>query len=235
MQLVTFPTEPENTATMSSLDIAAITEKEHAHVMRDIRNVLDEAGIGLSKFGSSYRNAQNKEQPCYQLPRRECDLVISGYSVTYRLAIIDRWRELENKQSFQLPASFAEALRLAADQAEVIAIQNGQLAVAAPKVEFYDTVTESATDCSMATAAQILKLGYGSITLFRKLREMGVLISGGSRHNMPKQRYIEQGLFTVSESSYTKEKETVMTFTTLATQKGMSWILRNLGKKELSA
>ena len=203
--------------------------------MRDIQVTLDEAELDAPKFGGTYLDSQNRQKPCYHLPRFECDLIVSGYSVQYRAAIIRRWHELETKQSFQLPASFAEALRLAADQAEVIAIQNGQLAVAAPKVEFYDTVTESATDCSMATAAQILKLGYGSITLFRKLREMGILISGGSRHNMPKQRYIEQGLFTVSESSYTKEKETVMTFTTLATQKGMSWILRNLGKKELSA
>ena len=86
---------------MSSLDIAAITGKNHADVMRNIRATLEQAEIGLSKFASSYRNAQNKEQPCYHLPRRECDLVISGYSVKYRLAIIDRWHQLESKeQSF---------------------------------------------------------------------------------------------------------------------------------------
>jgi len=39
--------------------------------MRDIRATLEQADIGLSKFGSSYINAQNKEQPCYHLPRRE--------------------------------------------------------------------------------------------------------------------------------------------------------------------
>jgi phage regulator Rha-like protein len=88
-----------NMTAMSSLEIARITGKNHADLMRDIRNTLEQAEIGLSKFASSYWNAQNKEQPCNLLPRRECDLVVSGYSVKYRLAIIDRWHELEAKQA----------------------------------------------------------------------------------------------------------------------------------------
>lgn len=83
--------------------------------MRDIRVTLEQAEIGLSKFASFYRNTQNKEQPCYPLPRLEWDLVMSGYSVKYRLAIIDRWHELESKQSRHEPKALAEALRLAAD------------------------------------------------------------------------------------------------------------------------
>ncbi|WP_425494637.1 hypothetical protein [Luteolibacter pohnpeiensis] len=41
--------------------------------MRDIRNTLEEAGIGQQDFLSSYRNTQNKDQPCFNLPRSECD------------------------------------------------------------------------------------------------------------------------------------------------------------------
>ncbi len=40
----------------------------------DIRNTLEEAGIGESIFGSTYTDTQNKQRPCYILPRRECDL-----------------------------------------------------------------------------------------------------------------------------------------------------------------
>jgi len=57
-----------------------LTGKEHKHVMRDIRGTLEEAGIAESKFGRTYLDAQNKERPCYHLPRFECDLVVSGYS-----------------------------------------------------------------------------------------------------------------------------------------------------------
>jgi phage regulator Rha-like protein len=112
-------------------------------VLIDIRRILEEAEIGQQEFLHSYRNAQNKEQPCYLLPRRECDLVMSGYSVKYRLAIIDRWRELETKQPFFIPQTMSEALRLAADLSDKVSEQETALNIAAPKVEFYDTVTES--------------------------------------------------------------------------------------------
>jgi len=217
---------------ISSLDIAAITGKNHADVMRDIRSTLEQAEIGLSKFASSYRNAQNKDQPCYLLPRRECDLVISGYSVKYRLAIIDRWQELEAKQSFQIPQTMSEALRLAADQADTIAQQSEQLAIAAPKVEFYDTVTESSDVCQLAVAAQVAKLSFGRNTLFQKLRELGVLITGGERHNMPKQAYVTSGLFTVNQRTIENPKtgEPIIIHTTYATQKGIAWIIRQFGR-----
>ena len=84
--------------TISSRDIARITGKPHSDVLKDVRRILEEVQIGLGQFSSSYLNAQNKPQPCFVLPRRECDLVISGYSAKYRLAIIDRWRALEAKQ-----------------------------------------------------------------------------------------------------------------------------------------
>lgn len=139
-------------------------------------------------------------------------------------------RMLEGQQSFQLPTTLAEALEFAAGLARDKEKAVEQLAIAAPKVEFYDRVTQSATDCSMATAAQLCKLPYGQNRLFQKLREMGVLISGGSRHNQPKQVYIEQGLFNVHEGSYIKDNEVVATFTTTVTQKGLAWIIKNLGK-----
>ena len=101
---------------MSSLEIASLTGKRHANVMRDIESTLAEAGISQLKFESAYSDAQGKERPCYFLPRRECDLVMSGYSVPYRLLIIDRWRELEAmvKQPLEIP-THSETLRLWAD------------------------------------------------------------------------------------------------------------------------
>lgn len=206
--------------TMSSLQIAEITCKNHADVMRDIRNVLEQAEIGLSKFAASYTNSQNKKQPCFKLPRRECDLVISGYSVKYRLAIIDRWQELEAKQSFNIPKNLPDALRLAADLSEknqALSIENTELK---PKAEFYDAVTASKTVCQMAVAAQVANIPLGRNTLFRQLREDGILISGGQRHNLPTQYYINQGLFTVEEKHHTNNnEETFVSFTTHVTQK----------------
>lgn len=82
--------------TMSSVEIAELTGKRHTHVIRDIESMLKELELGEPKFGSSYISSQNKELKCYNLPKRECVILVSGYSVKMRAKIVDRWQELEN-------------------------------------------------------------------------------------------------------------------------------------------
>jgi Rha family phage regulatory protein len=219
------------TPAMSSLEIAKITGKDHKNVMADIRRTLEEAEIGELRFKLTYTDTQNKARPCFMLPRRECDLVMSGYSVKYRLAIIDRWHELEAKAAapaFVIPTTLSGALLLAGELAAKVEEQSAALALAAPKVAFHDTVTASPTVCQLAVACQLAKLKFGRNTLYRKLREMGVLIDGGNRHNLPKQQYVDRGLFQVNESKYNhpKTEEPIITFTTYATQKGIDWLVK---------
>jgi phage antirepressor YoqD-like protein len=117
---------------------------------------------------------------------------------------------------------------LAGELAAKVEEQSAALALAAPKVEFHDTVMASATVCQLAVAGQLAKLKFGRNTLYQKLREMGVLINGGDRHNLPKQQYISQGLFEVNQSKFTHPKtgEPIITFTTYVTQKGLDWIIK---------
>lgn len=56
--------------TMSSLEIAKLTGKEHFHVMRDIEKFLLDIGCE-SNFGCTYLDAQGKERSMYNLPKRE--------------------------------------------------------------------------------------------------------------------------------------------------------------------
>lgn len=99
--------------TMSSLEIANLTGKDHDKVMRSIKATLEQANIDSAKYGDIYLDRYSREQPCYNLPRFETDLVISGYSVPYRAAIIKRWQELEQEKSYgniKLPTNYEEAL-----------------------------------------------------------------------------------------------------------------------------
>ena len=75
------------------LEIAESTGKTHDNVLKDIRRILSEVEIDLVQFNAIYLDVYKREKSCFNLPRMECDLVVSGYSAKYRLAIIKRWQE----------------------------------------------------------------------------------------------------------------------------------------------
>lgn len=68
-----------NVCTMSSREIAELTEKDHAHVMRDIRAMLEVLKKDASSFGAIYHDAYGREKPCFNLPKRETLILVSGY------------------------------------------------------------------------------------------------------------------------------------------------------------
>ncbi|PYB70723.1 phage regulatory protein [Rhizobium wuzhouense] len=76
---------------MSSREIAELTGKLHTHVMRDIRSMLEDLNADQSKFGSVYIDAKGEQRPCFNLPKRETMILVSGYSVALRARIVDRW------------------------------------------------------------------------------------------------------------------------------------------------
>lgn len=90
MANLTIPTQ-----TMSSLEIAQLTGKRHDNIMRDIKNMLIDLNLPALSFEDGYLDSNNQERPMYALPKRECLILVSGYSVELRAKIIDRWQELE--------------------------------------------------------------------------------------------------------------------------------------------
>lgn len=132
--------------TMSSREIAELTGKRHDHVTADIKTMLDQLGIQSPEFSGHYKDGKGRKQPCFNLPKRETLILVSGYNIQMRAKIIDRWQELEAQvaQPYQIPKSFAEALALAAQtQAEKEAAVQKAAALEAkviedkPKVDFY--------------------------------------------------------------------------------------------------
>lgn len=80
---------------MSSREIAELCEKRHDNVVADIRKMLTELGLDAPDFSGAYKTSQGNEYECFNLPRRECDILIAGYNIKYRAAIVDLWHELE--------------------------------------------------------------------------------------------------------------------------------------------
>lgn len=66
---------------VTSLDIAETFEKNHAHVLRDIKELECSEKFRESNFGlSSYTTEQNKKQPMYYVTRDGFTLLAMGYT-----------------------------------------------------------------------------------------------------------------------------------------------------------
>lgn len=99
----------------------------------------------------------------------------------------------------------ARALQIAETKLKTL---ETKVAADAPKVLFADAVSASRTSILVGELAKILKqngVEIGPHRLFAWLRENGYLIRrNGSDFNMPTQRSMELGLFTVKETAITR-------------------------------
>ena len=85
------------TLTMTSREIAELTGKQHKDVLYDIRKMLEELEVHSADFSAEYKDSTGRTLPAFNLPKRETYILITGYSVTMRAKIIDRWQELETQ------------------------------------------------------------------------------------------------------------------------------------------
>ena len=137
--------------------------------------------------------------------------------------------EIRKTGGYQLPQTYAEALRALADKAE----QNEKLVARVeqmrPKEIFADAVAASKTSILMGELAKLItQNGYeiGQTRLFTWLREHGYLMKTGTSKNMPMQRYVQQGLFEIKESNVQNPDGSVrITKTTKVTGKGQQYFI----------
>lgn len=96
-----------------------------------------------------------------------------------------------------------------------------------PKADFADAAFRSDSKVDIDMSAKILRLGFGRNTLFKKLKEKGVLF--GSR-NEPKQKYIDAGYFELTEKFIERDNHPGFVVTkVLVTQKGLAFINKLFG------
>ena len=83
--------------TMTSLEIAELTCKQHKHVMEAIRKMepawMNVAGSNF-RLGS-YKDANSQLRPCYQLTKTECLYIATKFNDEARARLVLRWQELE--------------------------------------------------------------------------------------------------------------------------------------------
>lgn len=122
----------------------------------------------------------------------------------------------------------ARALQIAETKLKTL---ETKVAADAPKVLFADAVSASHTSILVGELAKLLKqngVEIGQHRLFAWLRENGYLIRrNGSDFNMPTQRSMELGLFTVKETAITRSDGAVtVSKTPKVTGKGQQYFIQ---------
>jgi hypothetical protein len=69
----------DQTQTMTSKEIAELTGKNHADVMRDIRNLQKQLGVGNTFALSEYKDSTGRTLPMYELNKEQYTLILEKY------------------------------------------------------------------------------------------------------------------------------------------------------------
>lgn len=122
----------------------------------------------------------------------------------------------------------ARALQIAGDKLKRL---ENKVEADAPKVLFADAVSASKTSILVGELAKLMNqngVDIGQHRLFRWMRENGFLIRrNGTDFNMPTQKSMDLGLFTVKETAITHSDGTVtVSKTTKVTGKGQQYFIQ---------
>jgi phage antirepressor YoqD-like protein len=155
--------------TMTSREIAELTGKEHKHVIRDIRALLDELGKDGSDLnheidGPKLDHPQEDKDlrgytTCFHLNRELTETLLTGYSASARLKVIRRWHDLEEQARNPITAlSRLDLLKLALDSEEQRLQLEIKVEALAPKAEALDRLTLADGSFCIRDAAKTLQV-----------------------------------------------------------------------------
>ena len=221
-------------ATMSSRDIADICEARHNDVIETIERLINKEVLRIGRNTARLHVPEGGGRPTmvYDLEKRDCLIVISGYNAVLRARIIDRWIELEAAAvapAPSIPGSFAAALRLAAEQMDVIEAQAAQLAAAAPAVEFVERYADSTGTKGFREVAKLLNANENSFREFLVDQKIMYRLAGVLT---PHAQHMDAGRFCVKAGTAPGNGHAYNA--ARFTPKGVTWIAGEWAKHQVA-
>lgn len=191
----------DNVAIVDSRSIATITGKNHSHVIRDIRSLLEETrddpDLDHVKVITDSRGYTSEILLTADLALA----LVSGYSGQMRLAMIRAIRQLEPKALPSAAVSLDKFVALATLTSELVETREqltdqiitleDQNYLNEHKIAFHDKMVNSTGLYSIPELAKVL--GIGRNRLLALMRKNKILMSGAKNHNQPYQKYIDYG------------------------------------------
>ncbi|WP_306393393.1 phage antirepressor KilAC domain-containing protein [Telluria beijingensis] len=228
--MLTLQTTGGADVTMSSREIADLVEKRHDNVLRTIESLLARGTIALPQFEEVPNDGPGPKMiRQYRVGKRDSYVIVAQLSPEFTARLVDRWQELEAAAPAPaVPQSFAAALRLAAEQQDLIDFQATQLAAAAPAVEFVERYADSTGTKGFR---QVAKLLGAKENLFREfLIDQKILYRLGAELT-PHAQHIDAGRFCVKAGT----AESGHAFNSARfTPKGVTWIAGEWAKHQVA-
>lgn len=225
--------------TMSSVELVEVindlredgkAELLHKNFMVKIES---HPGIQPAKFLARYTDAKGEERKCYRLPKRECELMVMSESLAVQTRVYDRMTALEQQAvvaAFNLPTTYAGAMRLAADMVDQRDQAQSALAIAAPKVAALDLIaTRAEGSVCITNAAKDLQVQPKRLFNWLQEHEWIYRRAGGSGFvaHQPRLKtgYLEHKITTIERSDGSSR----MVEQVLVTAKGLARLAGEFG------
>lgn len=144
---------------------------------------------------------------------------VNGKEVRKYFIECEKIAKASSSPVFNIPTTFAEALRLAADTQDELDKAKAKIEREKPLVDFAVSVAKSDGTLDVGAFGKII--GCGRNKLFAKLREMGYLMDGGKgKKNLPYQEYMDRNYFEVVEETFEAGGKKEINLKTVITGKG---------------
>lgn len=193
--------------TMTSREMADLTEKRHDNVRRTIDTLAEKGVISQPQIEDGEKSANGVMEKLYRIGKRDSYIIVAQLSPEFTARLVDRWQELEAQ--FTIPRSMSEALRLAADLSDkVVALeiesanQKKFLEVAQPKAEAFDLVSASRDTLTVTEASKVLGVKRTDLSAYLH-KEGWVYRQNGSW--VAYDKFIKNGCLQYKEAAYTSE------------------------------
>ncbi|MFW6030616.1 MAG: phage regulatory protein/antirepressor Ant [Halanaerobiales bacterium] len=239
--------------TLDSREVANMVNKNHGHLLRDIRNYVSYISTNpeldsLDFFRkSAYKDDKGEIRSCYLITKKGCEFIahkMTGRKGTqFTATYINKFHEMQNqlinqKDSYMIDDPIQRAKKWIEEQEEKQALIK-QVEENKPKVLFADAVSASDDSILVRELATILKqngIDTGQNRLFTWLRDNGYLIKRkGTDYNMPTQKSMDLGLFEIKETSIVHSDDSVsISKTPKVTGKGQLYFIKKFKAMELT-
>lgn len=205
------------TVTMSSREIARLVQSKHSDVKRSAERLAAAGILSAPLAHTPYQHEQNGQwYEEFFFNKRDSLVIVARLSPEFTAAVVDRWQELERGQ---VPQSFSEALRLAAELEEQKERLSSELAIAAPKAEFVDRYVTATGSMTFRQVAKLLNAKEPEFRLFlldnRIMYRLNNVLTPYHQHIEAGRFHVKTGTTNASNYAFSQSRFTA---------KGVRWV-----------